>query len=219
MFPLLERAGPNPLELFQIWLNLPARDKFVEPHFSMLWSRKIPKLIARDSSGKTAEVTLIAGRIGDLTPPKPPPSSWAAHENSDVAIWTVKMTPGAVWTLPAALPGTNRTLYFFVGSSLRAGNRILPPHHAAHLRPEREVTLEAGPDATEILLLQGRPIAEPVVQYGPFVMNTRDEIHQAFADYQRTQFGGWPWKSDDPVHGREEGRFARHADGRLERPV
>jgi hypothetical protein len=49
-------------------------------------------------------------------------------------------------------------------------------------------------------------------------MNSREEIVQAFADYQRTQFGGWPWQSDDPVHPREEGRFARHADGRIERP-
>ena len=55
------------------------------------------------------------------------------------------------------------------------------------------------------------------MQYGPFVMNTRAEIQQAFADYQRTRFGGWPWPSDDPVHARDEGRFARHADGRVER--
>jgi hypothetical protein len=69
------------------------------------------------------------------------------------------------------------------------------------------------------LLLQRRPIGEPlVVQYGPFVLKSRQEIQQAFADYQRTGFGGWPWPSNGPVHPREEGRFARHADGRLERP-
>jgi hypothetical protein len=56
------------------------------------------------------------------------------------------------------------------------------------------------------------------VQYGPFVMNTRAEIQQAMMDYQRTQFGGWPWPSDDPVHPRSEGRFAIHAGGRVERP-
>ena len=86
------------------------------------------------------------------------------------------------------------------------------------LRPEREVALEAGADEAELLLLQGRPIGEPVVAYGPFVMNTRAEIQQTFADYQRTQFGGWPWPSSEPVHPRQEGRFARHADGRVERP-
>ena len=66
-------------------------------------------------------------------------------------------------------------------------------------------------------MLQGRPIGEPIAQQGPFVMNTRAELVQAFSDYQRTRFGGWPWPSDDPVHTREEGRFARHVDGRVER--
>jgi quercetin 2,3-dioxygenase len=68
------------------------------------------------------------------------------------------------------------------------------------------------------LLLQGRPLDEPVAQLGPFVMNTPAQIRQAFADYQATAFGGWPWPHDDPVHPRTEGRFARHADARVERP-
>ena len=88
---------------------------------------------------------------------------------------------------------------------------------------ERELYLRvhgpAGPAGAQLLMLQGRPIGEPVVQYGPFVMNSRAEIQQAYRDYQRTQFGGWPWERNDPVHPREEGRFARHADGTVERPA
>jgi hypothetical protein len=79
-----------------------------------------------------------------------------------------------------------------------------------------EIQLENGPTETRILVLQGRPIGEPVMQYGPFVMNTKDEINQAFNDYNNTQFGGWPWPKYDQVHPREKGRFAKHADGREE---
>jgi len=220
MFPLVNREAPNPLELFQIWLNLPAEDKMVAPHFSMLWSEAIPTHVAEDAAGRKTRVTVVAGQLGDRRGPPPPPKSWAARPDSDVAIWTIRMDPGAAWTLPAAARGSNRTLYFFRGAALRAGGRAIPPYHGVELRGDAALALEAGAagdEAVELLLLQGRPIAQPVVQYGPFVMSSRAEIQQAFADYQRTQFGGWPWPSDDPVHAREEGRFARHADGRVER--
>ena len=218
MFPLLDRNGPNPLELFQIRLNLPAADKMVEPHFSMLWNQDIPRVEEVDAAGRTTTVTLVAGRLGDRKAPPPPPHSWATRAEADVAIWCIRMSPGATWTLPAAAGATTkRTAFFFKGSSLRVAGALVKQHAALDLRGDVPVALEAGSDECELLLLQGRPIGEPVVQYGPFVMNSRAQIQQAMADYQRTQFGGWPWKSDDPVHPREEGRFARHADGKVER--
>jgi hypothetical protein len=217
MFPLVDRKGPNPLELFQIWLNLPSANKLVEPHFSMFWNKAIPKHSTRDSAGRLTEVNVVAGRLAQLQAPPPPPKSWAARPDSEVAIWTIKMAPGAEWTLPRTERGVNRALYFFAGSSLRIGNRPIPRSSAVQLRAELDVTLVNGPDEGELLLLQGRPIGEPVVQYGPFVMNSPAEIQQAFQDYQRTEFGGWPWPSNGPVHAREEGRFARHPDGRIER--
>jgi quercetin 2,3-dioxygenase len=218
MFPLLERSKPNPVELFQIWLNLPREDKLVAPHFAMLWSRDIPRCEFTDDAGRGTEVTVFAGQLAGKRPPAPPPRSWASRPDADVAIWSIRMQPGAVFTLPpAASAATARTLYFFRGGTLRVAGHELRSHAGAAILSDVEARLVAGEDACEMLLLQGRPIDEPVVQYGPFVMNDQAEIQRAFVDYRRTGFGGWPWPSDDPVHAREEGRFAKHADGRVER--
>jgi redox-sensitive bicupin YhaK (pirin superfamily) len=218
MFPLLDRAAPNPLELFQIWLNLPAEDKLVAPHFAMLWSEGIPRHVFTDGAGRATEVTVIAGSLEGKRAPSPPPRSWASRPDSDVAIWTLRMDAGASWTLPpAAHPGSVRTIYFFGGPSLRAGERAWGDHAALVLRSDVATRLEAVGGPCQVLLLQGRPIGQPVVQYGPFVMNSAAEIQRALRDYQRTGFGGWPWPADDPVHGASEGRFAKHADGRVER--
>ncbi|MFZ6179237.1 pirin family protein [Nannocystis pusilla] len=219
MFPLLDREGPNPAELFQIWLNLPRANKLAPPHFSMLWRETIPTHVAVDGDGRRTEVTVVAGQFAEAKPPAPPPNSWAARPDTDVAIASIKLAPGARWTLPAALPGTLRALYFFRGDELRAGGLAVKVSHRIQLRPELAVELVNGEAASELLLLQGRPIGEPVAAYGPFVMNSQAEIQKAFSDYQRTRFGGWPWRSDGPVHAREEGRFAIHADGRKERPA
>ena len=75
-----------------------------------------------------------------------------------------------------------------------------------------------GNQPSEVLILQGRPIGEPVVQHGPFVMNSREEIQQAFRDYSATRFGGWPWPEDAMVFPRDKGRFAL-MDGKEERPT
>jgi redox-sensitive bicupin YhaK (pirin superfamily) len=216
MFPLLERSKPNPLELFQLWLNLPARDKLVDPYFTMLWADRIPKLEFSSPNGAKTHIAIVAGQIGEHRGAAPPPNSWAARPESELAIWTLRMDPGASWRLPAASPGINRTLYFFAGSSVHLDGDELDRHAGVRLRPEAELLIENGDREAELLLLQGKPIGEPVAQHGPFVMNTQDELRQAFADYRKDEFGGWPWASDDPVHGRERERFAVHADGRQE---
>jgi redox-sensitive bicupin YhaK (pirin superfamily) len=217
MFPLLDRNGPNTCELFQIWLNLPAEDKMVEPHFTMLWSEDIPRLVATDAGGRTTEVTVVAGELAGLTPPPPPPSSWAARSEADVAIWQIAMEPGAEWSLPPARGAdTVRTLYVYEGTAT-IGDHDLVASTGAVLRTDEPVTVAAGAEGASAVVLQGRPIGEPVAQYGPFVMNDEAGIEQAFADYRETGFGGWPWPVDDPVHGRDAGRFARHADGQVER--
>lgn len=217
MFPLLEKDKPNPLELFQIWLNLPGEDKLVQPHFSMLWDHTIPRRTLTDEQGRATEIAVIAGSLGDAVAPPPPPRSWASRPDAEVAIFTIKMAPNAHVTLPAARrSGLNRSLYFFKGKSLQIEGQELTRYSAIDCKEPGELRLVNGEEESELLLLQGKPISQPVAQYGPFVMNTQAEIQQAFLDYRRTQFGGWPWPSNEPTHPREQGRFAKHADGHIE---
>ncbi len=219
MFPLLDPDGPNPLELFQIWLNLPAADKLVDPYFTMLWDTDIPKHRIVDDDGAATEVTTIAGAYAGAETPAPPPDSWAGRADAEVAIWHLSFEPGARFTLPPTSDQAVRALYVFDGPGVSVAHQRIADSTVGVLAPGPAIDLVAADATTDALLLQGRPIAEPVEQYGPFVMNTRAEIDQAFADYRRTQFGGWPFADDDPVHGREHGRFARHADGRTAVPT
>jgi redox-sensitive bicupin YhaK (pirin superfamily) len=219
MFPLLSEKQPNPVELFQIWLNLPAASKMVEPHFSMLWSHELPRVTRHDDAGKSAELTVIAGNLADKAAPKPPPHSWASRPDADVAIACLRLTPGARLVLPKTRgPKTRRTLYYFAGTGLTINDEKIDAHGALRVRHDVGLELVAGAGGAELLLLQGQPIGEPVAQYGPFVMNTRAEIERAFADYQATRFGGWPWPAQDPVHGGAAERFARHVGGKVEKP-
>ena len=223
MFPLIDSERPNPAELFQIWVNLAKVDKMADPFFEMFWSEDIPHIVETDAHGRVADVTVIAGHLAGVTPPAPPPSSWASKADSDLAIWHIVLQPGASWTMPpSSSDETIRTLYLFEGTGADIGGDELLAETGAVVRSDAPVTITAdvasGVDV-HILVLQARPIGEPVARYGPFVMNERAGIEQAFADYQRTQFGGWPWDRDDPVQERDRGRFARRPDGVVETPT
>ncbi len=216
MFPLLSTEKENPMELFQIWLNLPAKNKMVEPHFKMMWSDVIPKLKQKDANEKVAEVEVIAGSLADKIASTPPPNSWAADPLNHVAVWNITLEANGKWILPKTEIGVNRTLYFYIGESITIQGKTIPKYHLVEVEPDVNLEVENGNWESRILVLQGKPIGENVIQYGPFVMNTKEEIQQAFDDYHATQFGGWPWPSYAQVHDRSKGRFAKHADGTLE---
>ncbi len=215
MFPLLNQEEENPFELFQIWLNLPKAKKMAPPHFAMLWNEEIPIYSHPDENQRTTEVNVIAGSIENTKAPAPAPDSWAADPANELVIWTIKMEPNAKWTLPRASEGVNRRLYFYKGATLKVAGQDLPHYHSANLHADADVIIENGNEVSYLLLLQGKPIAEPVVQHGPFVMNTAQEIQNTLNTFYATQFGGWPWPSNAHVHPREKGRFAKYADGRV----
>ncbi len=212
MFPLLKQTEANPLLLFQLWLNLPAKNKMAPPNFLMFWSDQLPRAQEQDSEGRAIGVEITAGDYGNTKALAPPPDSWAADPANHVAAWVIDLAADAEWLLPAAASGLNRALYFFEGADAQFDGMTVKVMNSMRLRSDRGLAIRNGAKPARLLMLQGRPINEPVAQHGPFVMNTRNELMQAFNDYQRDQFGGWPWPRSDQVHGERE-RFARYADG------
>lgn len=210
MFPLLHDDRDNPLELFQIWLNLPRAGKFAEPHFKMLWHEDIPVV-----QEKNARIKVVAGNYKGTLAIDPAPDSWAANPENDVAIWNIHVEANSEYILPKGSTEVNRVLYFYKGSEIYFGDQKINPNFGIALDPSEDITIQIGNEKAHLMLLQGKPIGEPVAKYGPFVMNTDEEIQQAMEEYKLTQFGGWPWPYPDHVHDKGKGRFALYPDGRL----
>jgi hypothetical protein len=157
---------------FQLWLNLPAKEKMRPPAYRDIPAAEIPSVVI--DGGK---VKVIAGRFGA--------TQGAVHGGStDPQYWDVHLEPGAAFE--AALPaGHNAFLYAYEGEAFVGEDSKPLPHRAAGLLSSGDrLSIVAGDAGARVLVLAGKPIGEPVVQYGPFVMNTREEIEQAIADYQ-----------------------------------
>ncbi|KAJ3098429.1 hypothetical protein HDU97_004013 [Phlyctochytrium planicorne] len=215
MFPLVNKSSPNPLKLYQIWLNLPAKSKMCEPAQVMFWRENIGNYVSPD---KKANVTVWAGDFYNVKGQRPPKDSWAAKPENDVAVWRLVIQPQGKITLPKSLQGTTRNAFFLGETQIKIGGTAFQDSTKITLRDNVEAEIEnVGAKPAEILVLQGKPINEPIRQHGPFVMNTDDEIRQAFRDYQQTRFGGWPWPEDAMVFPRTKGRFVS-VNGKEELP-
>jgi redox-sensitive bicupin YhaK (pirin superfamily) len=172
---------------------------------------KIPK-IKKDK----CEVTLVSGEYEGQKYFEAPSDSWAADSANQVNILLVKLSKDGEFTYPKRT-GTNRSVYFFEGAGVTLNGEEVKSKNAVFVDSTDDLKVIAKGE-TEFLILEGKPIDEPVVQYGPFVMNTREEIMQTMQDYQKTQFGGWKWNRNDMIHGPKIERFAKYPDGKIERP-
>jgi len=213
MFPLLNKNS-NPFEIFQIWLNLPAKNKKAAPHYKMLWSEDIPIIEERDKNGRLTKLKLVAGSFNGTESLDPTPDSWAADPENHVQIWTFKMDANASFTIPSIDEDLTRSLYFYNGITIEIGGEEIHQNHLIELDPGKKVTITNGSGEAYFLFLQGRPIKEELIQYGPFVANSRSELNETMEEYRRTEFGGWPWPGTGPVHGSLKGRFSKMPDGK-----
>jgi len=216
MFPLINQDKQNPLEIFQIWLNLPKVSKMVEPHFKMLWKEDIPVINHKDELNRITSIEVITGKINTVNALDPTPDSWAADSKNSVGVYTIKMEANAYWVLPKINSEANRSAYFYKGKNIKIEDQTITSNQIIELEAGENITFQNGNNESYLLILEGKPIGEPVAQYGPFVMNTQEEIKVAMSDYGNTQFGGWPWSEKEVVHSKKKGRFALHSNGKKE---
>ena len=213
MFPLIHEDKPNPLRLFQIWINLPAASKMTEPQYKMLWHEKIP--VAQVSEG--VNVKVILGEYSGVKSIEPLPYSWAKNPDNHVGVALIDLAPNTSYTLEAKSSTMRRFLFFYDGTTtVQVDEHALEPSYMAELNGGESITIHNNGQRAKFLILEGEPINEPVAAYGPFVMNTQQELEDSFREYRKTQFGGWPWGHEeiDVVHPKDAGRFASYNFGK-----
>ncbi|MDI9239296.1 pirin family protein [Lysobacter sp. LF1] len=164
---------------FQLWVNLPAREKMTRPQYQEYAPDRIPQLQPADG----VRVKVIAGRVGDVDGPIRQPAT-------DPVYLDIELAPHASWhyELPE---GHNAFAYAFEGEgSVGEGDdaRALSAQQLAVLIGGPRVVMTAGASGLRLIVVAGRPLREPVARYGPFVMNTREQIMQAFVDFQEGRF-------------------------------
>jgi quercetin 2,3-dioxygenase len=167
---------------FQLWLNLPSKEKMQPARYRDIPATAIPR-VALPQGG---EVRVIAGTLELDRLTNGPVNSADARLSTDPLYLDVRLPAGKKFSVPIAV-GHNAFLYAYEGSAKigEAGTAKPLPHRAAGVLSDGDsVSVEAGPEGVQFLLLAAKPLREPVVQYGPFVMNTREEIEQALADYR-----------------------------------
>lgn len=165
------------LEMVQLWVNLPASDKMSEPGYQTLLDGDIPSVTLPDGAGK---VRVIAGDYEGHRGP--------AHTHTPMNVWDVRLDQGREARL-RAVPGHTLAIVVLHGAVQVNGSQIARDAQMVVFdREDGDVLLEANSDAV-LLLLSGEPIDEPIVGYGPFVMNDTEEIKQAFVDFNSGRFG------------------------------
>jgi hypothetical protein len=173
---------------FQLWLNLPSAEKMQPARYRDIPAAQIPTVKLANGG----EVKIIAGALMlNSATTRGPINGTPAALSTDPVYWDVHLPAGAEFGAPL-VAGHNAFLYAYEGTAKigAAGAAKLLPHRAAGVLSDGDtVRVEAGAGGVRFLLLAAKPIGEPVVQYGPFVMNTREEIEQALADYRDGRFG------------------------------
>jgi len=166
----------GPFEMVQLWVNLPKKDKSTAPHYQELTKDGMGKVQLADNGG---EVNVIAGNFNGVAGP--------AETYSPVNLFDIKLNEGAETT--TTIPAGHNTALLVVNGSVEVNGEIAGEHSFVLFENNGEEIYIKANQKSVVLLLSGEPLNEPIVSYGPFVMNTEDEIREAIVDFNMGKFG------------------------------
>ena len=166
----------GPFEMVQLWVNLPKKYKSEAPHYQALSADGMGKL---ELPGNAGQVNVIAGTLNDVKGP--------AQTYSPVNLFDIKLNRDGEVSFP--VPESHNTALLVIDGGITVNGQTAPRHSFVLFKNNGEDISIRALENSVVLLLSGEPINEPIVSYGPFVMNTQEEIYQAIQDYQRGKFG------------------------------
>jgi len=211
MFPLIHTDKENPFEIVQIWLNLPSHMKMAEPSYRMHWREQTPVVSLSEKNPAENQLKVLVGRYFATAAQRPADTSYGFDEDHYINVWDGHLKKGEEITIPKFPEDVKVQLYVADGLLAAADYEVVSDSLLVYTS-DTELVFTARED-TEFMVFTGKAIDEEVFAYGPFVMNTREEVIQAYRDFEKNQFGGWPWSSSAPVIPSDKGRFSVHDKG------
>jgi len=166
----------GPVSMVQLWVNLPAKDKMTKPGYQTILAQQIPNIVLPDSAG---QLRVIAGDFADQHGP--------AHTFTQLGVWDVQLEAGKTAHLP--IPNGFRTMLPLLEGELTIGAKTYRQGHVLFFSDHGEALEISAKTKAKFLILCGEPINEPIAHYGPFVMNTQDELRTAVEDFRRGRMG------------------------------
>lgn len=211
MYPLADQEGRNPNDITQIMLNLPLELKNGENAVNTIWSEDVQ---VEQGDGWSAKV--ICGTFHGKTAASPSPESWS-HGDNGVRIVRISMDPGSDLVIDPVDEGVARNIYLVSGEAVVCDEPV-PVNSRARILTSGEVSVSTGDSPAVMWLLEGRPIGQKMVSFGPVFLGSLKEVRSGLDEIRVNEYAEWPWDVVDKAQPLGTGRFISYPDGSERRP-
>ncbi len=213
MYPLINQEDRNPNDITQIMIYLPKSKRNNAPEVGMIWSEKIPN---KEKDG--VEIRVIAGNFEDLVANVPNKDSLANDSEYHISIVRFVMSPGSKIELKPISPNLNRNIYCIDGKGLEICGNNIEASSRVKLDGNANIIITNGNEPSTLWLLEGMPLNERIVSYGPIIHDTDQDVRKALDELRKTEFENWSWDYIDLAQPLGTPRHMTYGDGRTDYP-